>query len=162
MNMKIPSLRRLLGLGLLLAILHGCQDHGPPGLKVMDPWARAMMIQGVEGQEGAGGNSAVYLILRNEGGVADTLLGGASEAARAVEIHESYLEDDVMRMREVGPLEIPGGESVTLKPGGLHVMLLGLQESLVAGDSLSLTLEFRHSGSMRLQVPIRSPASGGM
>lgn len=161
--MKITafSLLSLLGFGVLLGILSGCGAEGGPGLEVLDPWARPMMMREPGGRS-SGGNSAVYLSLRNSGGAADTLLGGETPVAGAVEIHESFLEDDVMRMRAVGPLEVPPGGVVDLKPGGLHVMLIDLRESLVAGDTLSLTLRFSVSGPLTLRVPIQAAGSGGM
>ena len=162
--MKITTslrMRPLLGFGVLLGILSGCDMAGEPSLDVLDPWARPMMIREA-GSGASGGNSAVYLALRNSGGAVDTLLGGETPVAGRVEIHESFLEDDVMRMQEVGPLEVPPGESVHLKPGGLHLMLLDLRESLVAGDTLSLTLGFSVSGPLTLRVPVQASGSGGM
>ena len=147
--------------GLFLGILSGCDTEGEPRLEALDPWARPMMIR-EPGGRASGGNSAVYLALRNSGGAPDTLLGGETPVAGAVEIHESFLEEDVMRMREVGPLEVPAGDDVHLKPGGLHIMLVDLRKSLVAGDTLSLTLRFSVSGPVTLRVPVQAAGSGGM
>ena len=126
-------------------------------ITLADPWARAMPFLAEEGE--AGVNSAVYLRIRNEGSAPDRLLGGETSAAGAVEIHESFLEGEIMRMRAVDGLEIPAGAVVELRPGGLHVMLLDLQEPLLAGEELGLTLHFQEAGALETTVPIRAPAS---
>lgn len=106
--------------------------------------------------EGPATNSAVYLVIRNGGEPTERLTGGESPVAEAVEVHESRIENDVMRMREVGILEIPPGDSVVLKPGGLHIMLMGLRRPLVEGAEIDLTLFFELSGNRHLRIPVRS------
>jgi copper(I)-binding protein len=108
----------------------------------------------------AGANSAVYMVLRNEGSVPDQLVGAESSVAGAVEIHESRMVDDVMGMVEVGAVEVPSGGVVRLEPGGLHVMLLNLSSALSPGDTLELSLHFQVSGPQILQVPVRAPSGG--
>lgn len=109
---------------------------------------------------GASTNSAVYFILRNGGEETDRLTGGETPAAAAVQIHESRMVDDVMRMERVDGLDIPPGGAVELKPGGLHIMLLGLTRSLVEGEEIDLTLHFLRSGKVVVTVPVR--LLGGM
>ncbi len=121
------------------------------------PWARAMPVLQPEG--GPGTNSALYLNIRNDGRGEDRLLGGSTPAATAVEVHESYLEGEVMRMRRVDALALPPSSTTELKPGGLHIMLIDLVHPLMEGDSLALTLRFETSGSLELSVPVRG--SGG-
>ena len=106
--------------------------------------------------EGAGTNSAAYLVIRNGGESTDRLTGAATPVAEAVEVHESRVVNDVMTMREVGVLEIPPGDSVVLKPGGLHLMLLGLRAPLLEGEELDLTLNFEVAGERHLRIPVRS------
>ena len=137
-------------------LLMSCGDGGAsdaPEIEVDGGWARAMPLMEEEG--GAGTNSAVYLLLRNHGGVADRLTGGKTPAAAAVEIHESRMVDDVMRMRKVDGLDLPPGGAVELKPGGLHIMLLGLTKSLIGGEGIELTLHFQRSGDLVVTVPVR-------
>lgn len=146
---------------LLVSPLLGCRGGDPgPEILVEDAWARAMPLMTGTAM-GSGTNSAVYGLIRNEGRSGDVLLGGATEVAVSVEVHESRVEEDVMRMRRVDSLDIPGGGTVELRPGGLHVMLLGLSEPLVEGGALQLTLRFRHAGDVRIDVPIRSLNAGG-
>jgi copper(I)-binding protein len=99
-------------------------------------------------------NSAIYLTLRNEGTASDRLLGGRTPAANAVEVHQSLLVEDVMRMERLDGLGLPPDSVVELKPGGFHLMLLGLTRSLEEGDELELTLSFQRSGDLTLQVPV--------
>jgi len=109
---------------------------------------------------GASTNSAVYLILRNGGEETDRLTGGETPVAAAVQIHESRMVDDVMRMQRVHGLDIPPGDAVELKPGGLHIMLLGLTKSLVEGEEIDITLHFLLSGDLVVRVPVQ--LLGGM
>jgi copper(I)-binding protein len=101
-------------------------------------------------------NSAVYLTLQNAGDTPDRLLGGRTPAASAVEVHQSRLVDDVMRMEKLDGLELPPGSRVELKPGGVHLMLMGLTRSLEEGGELELTLSFERSGDLILTVPVRN------
>jgi len=110
----------------------------------------------LEGEAGIGTNSAVYFRLQNRGGIADRLMGGETSAAERVEIHESSMVDDVMRMREVDGLEVPSHGAVELKPGGAHIMLFGLTRSLLGGEQIDLTLRFQHSEDLTVTVPIHA------
>jgi copper(I)-binding protein len=131
---------------------------GEAGLVVMDPWARP-------GQ--AGDNSAVYFIIDNSRGESDNLLRASSDAAGAVELHMSMIaeqpagdgtgaipEGEVMRMVPQESVAVPSRGTVDFEPGGLHVMLVDLQQNLVVGESLALTLEFEQAGEITLEVPI--------
>ena len=149
-----------LGLFLLLGLLGCGAETGAPELEVMDPWARPRMVR--VGDEGPlpGATSGVYLEIRNRGPAADRLLGGETPSATEIQIHESYLEEDVVRMRRVDGVDLPAGGVVALKPGGLHLMLLDLRQSLQEGDTLSLTLTFQHAPPARLRIPVRGVGQG--
>lgn len=139
----------------------GGHGHGAGGhvtvagdLEIASPWARAML----PGQRAGGG----YLTVANKGEHADRLVGGSSPSAGRVEIHTMEVVDDVMTMRPVeGGLEIPAGESVELKPGGLHLMFMDVGAPFAEGDTLSVTLEFEKAGQVELAVPVRSARGGG-
>ena len=60
-----------------------------------------------------------------------------------------------MKMRRVGAIEIPPGESVRLEPGGLHMMLMGVSSPLETGERISVTLVFERAGEVVLSVPVR-------
>ncbi|MDO8352682.1 MAG: copper chaperone PCu(A)C [Aestuariivirga sp.] len=89
---------------------------------------------------------AVYMTLMNQGAAADRLLAVTTRAAMSAEIHETLMEDGVAKMRPVGVFDIPAGGSVELKPGGYHIMLMGLNAPLKKGDMIMLQLKFEHAG----------------
>ncbi|MBE9557659.1 MAG: copper chaperone PCu(A)C, partial [Proteobacteria bacterium] len=90
----------------------------------------------------------------------DKLISAATANAKKTEIHETKMEDGIMKMRMVmGGLTIPAGGKVELKPMGLHVMLMGVTEKLIEGETLMLTLTFEKAGSVELSVPIAGPGA---
>ena len=155
-----PKIRALSALPAILLPLCCGGGDADGGLRLLDAWVRPMAVEVEEGGSLSRANSAVYLMVRNPGSGPDRLLGGETPVAAAVEVHESFLEGDVMRMREVATVEIPPGGDLEFKPGGLHLMLLDLRQALNVGDTISLTLTFQESGSMLLRVPVQT--MGGM
>ncbi|MBX9715353.1 MAG: copper chaperone PCu(A)C [Burkholderiaceae bacterium] len=105
-----------------------------------------------EGQTVGGG----YLKLANKG-AADRLVSASSPAAGAVEIHTMSMEGDVMKMRQVDAIELATGQTVELKPGGYHLMLMGLKAPLKAGDKLPLTLKFEKAGEVVVTINVEEP-----
>ena len=83
------------------------------------------------------------------------MTGAQSDVAEAVELHETKMENDVMRMQPVASVEVPAGGQVTFEPGGLHIMLIGLQRELEAGDRFKITLQFEESGTLTVEVSVR-------
>ena len=128
------------------------------GINVEDAWARAA----TRPSEGTGGTSAIYLLIRNQAGERDQLIGATSDAAATTEVHRTQVEDGVMRMRPAGPVEVPAGGTVTLQPGGLHVMLIDLQRDLVAGERVAVTLHFARAGDLPVDAEVRAPMSAPM
>ena len=103
--------------------------------------------------------SGGYMTIRNQGDEADRLIGGAAAFAGKVEIHEMVMDGDVMRMREIADgIEIPPGETVTLMPGGLHVMFMQLNETLEEGAELPATLTFEKAGDVEVVFNVESLA----
>ncbi len=170
--MKRPTIHRLtlVFLGFpVLCVLPSCRDDGSSdaNIRVEQAWARPTpLLPGPGGAAeagqsgGASTNAAVYLDLENRADVADWLVGGVTPAARAVELHESRMEGEVMRMRPVDSLEVPAGGRMELRPGGLHFMLIGLNRSLEAGDTLDLLLRFRRGGDVEARVLIQRRGGG--
>jgi copper(I)-binding protein len=102
-----------------------------------------------------GGTGAAFLTIANSSDFADRLVGAKTAAAKTVEIHEMRNEGDVMKMAPLDDgLEIPAGATVELKPGGFHIMMIGLTKNLKAGESFELTLTFEQAGEVALTVPI--------
>jgi copper(I)-binding protein len=108
------------------------------------------------------GTGAAYLTITNNGDEADRLIGASSDAAVVVEIHDMVVEDEVMSMIHLEDgLEIPAGESVVLEPMGLHVMLVGLNYSLMPGESFDITLTFERAGEVTVTAQIATELPEG-
>jgi periplasmic copper chaperone A len=131
---------------------HGA--HGTAaGIEIADGWARASA-----GQARAG---AAYMSLRNTGDAEDRLTGAETPAASRTEIHTHIKDGTIMRMREVeGGIVLPPGKTVTLEPGGLHVMLIGLTQPLQEGETFPLTLKFEKAGDKTVEIAVRGVAAG--
>jgi copper(I)-binding protein len=101
-------------------------------------------------------NSAAYLTIENRGDATDRLVGVSFDAAQRVELHESFVDEQgIASMRPVSNVELPAGGEARLEPGGLHVMLFGLDAPLSAGDSVRLVLEFEVSGRLTVTAVVR-------
>ncbi|MEL6151138.1 MAG: copper chaperone PCu(A)C [Chloroflexota bacterium] len=111
-----------------------------------------------------GGTSAAYMFIENTGSEDVTLTSSATDMADIVEIHETSMNDNnVMQMRPLADgLVIPAGERVELRPGGFHVMLLGLQEPFLDGDALFLELTFDNGETIAIAAPIEDRLMMGM
>lgn len=100
---------------------------------------------------------AVYLTL-DTAGEAARLVAIESPVAERVELHEMRHEGGAMRMRKLGPpFTLDGAEPLVLEPGGLHLMLIGLKQPLVAGDHYTLKFVFEQAGPVSVDVEVRSP-----
>lgn len=120
-----------------------------------EPWARAATRT-----VGAGtATSAVYMRLRNAGRTDDTLLGVQAEVAAVAELHQSFLDNGVMRMRPIPSAALPAGSTLALEPGGLHVMLIDLREDLREGTEIRVRLRFERAGEIEVLAPVH-PATG--
>lgn len=149
---------------LLSAAVAGCSAATRPaaaGIEVSQVWARAVQVSGSADAGAAampGANSVVYLVLTNPGDAPDRLLSAASDVARALEIHDTVLVDDVMIMQQVSDgVEIPAHGRVEIKPGGLHIMLIGLTDDLLPGETFPLTLQFERAGALTIEAEVRQP-----
>jgi len=98
-----------------------------------------------------------FLKIQNQGG-ADRLLAASSSAAGMVQLHSMAMDGNVMKMREVEAIELPAGKTVELKPGGLHIMLMGLKAPLKAGSSVPLTLKFEKAGAVTVNLTVATQA----
>lgn len=104
-----------------------------------------------------GPTSAIYMLLSNSGKEADALVAVKADVSEKVELHQTTISNDVMRMEPVEKIEIPAGGQVELKKGGLHVMLLGVKQQLKAGDTFKATLVFSRAGEIPVEVEVRDP-----
>lgn len=131
-------------LALLSAMPVEAHDARAGALTVDHPFARATAAR----------NGAAYMTIANGGGAPDRLLRARTEAAAKVELHTIVRQGDIMQMREVPSIDIPARGKAELKPGGFHVMLLGLAKPLVEGQSFPLVLEFEKAGAVQVTVNV--------
>ena len=137
-------------------------DYDVGSLHVRQPWARAT-------PKGASAGAA-YLTVTNNGAAPDRLRCAGSDAAAQCQIHTMSMENGVMKMRPVeGGIEIKPGETVTLKPGSDHLMLMNIKHPLEAGKTVEATLQFEKAGTVNVEFAILAmgaaapgaPAGGG-
>ena len=105
----------------------------------------------------ADGLSAVYMVIENTGDQPDRLLHAHCDVAGTVELHETKMEGGVMKMQPVDGIDIPAKGTVELKPGGLHIMLIGLTRDLNPGDEIGLELHFDKAGHVPVKAVVQKP-----
>jgi periplasmic copper chaperone A len=138
----------VLALGLL-ATPAWAHDYKLGALQIGHPWARATAPTAP-----AGGG---FLTITNTGTTPDRLVSAKSPTANMVQIHEMKMEGNVMRMRELEKgLEIPPGGTVTLAPGGFHLMMMGLKAPLKQGEKVPVTLTFEKAGSIDVELDVEA------
>ena len=129
------------------------------GIEIYAPWVRAATMKSDmgEGMHGGGAVTGAFMLLKNTTAEADMLLSAESDVAAEVQIHETSMSNGVMSMSEVFGVEIPAGGQAELKPGGYHVMLIGLNQDLEAGQMVTLRLVFQNAGEVVIQAEVRNP-----
>lgn len=146
----------LLTLALSLAISAApalAQAFKAGDIVVEKPWARATP----KGAEVGGG----YLVIRNNGAAPDRLTGIKADFA-TVEVHQMTTENGVSKMRELKDgLSIPAHGSVGFSPGGYHLMFTHLTHPLTEGESVKVTLDFEHAGSVPVAFPVMGIGAAG-
>jgi periplasmic copper chaperone A len=160
----MPSVRfHAIALLILNAVCSTCasaQQVKAGDLVIDHAWARATPA----GAKVGGG----FLTIDNKGTTPDKLMGASSRAAGKVEVHETAINNGVATMRPVKDgLSIPAGQSVTLAPGGYHLMMMELKGPLKKGDKLVVTLVFEKAGEVKATFDIQGigatgPTSGQM
>ncbi len=134
---------------LLAALcLAGCTQPSSNSLEVTDAWIRP-----VDASLGIAG--ALYLTIDNQTASPVTLRSSMTAIADTIELHQSTMTDNVMRMRPVNTLRIEPGELLTFAPGGNPLMLKNLSASLVAGDSIGFTLQFAQHPPVDVQAAVQ-------
>ena len=147
-------------------LLNACGANAPdePVIVIEDPWVRAAIVIEEDSQDAseedmamASSTSAAYMRIRNEGKQDDRLIAVHGDVSKFVELHTTETRNGVSMMAKVNAIDIPGRRSVTLESGGLHVMLIKLNQDLRPGDTVELTLEFEKSGQIPVQAEVRAP-----
>lgn len=138
----------LLWLGLLTGVLLSCTATAPSEpIEVSGVWVRPGQTM-----------SVAYLQISNHGRSPQQLVGVETAVAASAALHETRMEEDIMRMRPVDAVTIDPGATVALEEGGLHVMLMDLAAPLREGDSVSLTLHFASGESVSVVAQVRQVA----
>ena len=127
------------------------RDQQVGALAISNIWARPTV--------GQTPNGVVYMTIANRGQAPDRLISVQSTAAGKAELHTTIAEGTVMQMRPVSSIEIAAGNTAELKPGGFHVMLLGLKTPLAAGKAFPLTLTFEKAGTTTVDVTVQRGAA---
>ncbi len=143
----------LLALGLLGGPAAAGNDAEVGGIVVENAWARATMK--------AVKNGAAYFVLHNTGDAKDFLVDAESPAAKKAGLHTHTMKDGVMEMGPVDRIAVEPGSPTVLEPGGLHVMLMGLNAPLKEGDSFPLTLTFEDAGTTTVDVGVKAMGAMG-
>lgn len=141
-------------LALALALLAPAaigHDHDKGDIQVRHPWSRATPPGAKVG--------VAYMEIRNRGGQADKLLAASTPIARAVEMHITQREGEVMKMRQVQAFEIPARERYALRPGGSHLMLVELKQPLEQGERFTMRLRFERAGELEIELEVQEAGS---
>ena len=130
----------------IIAVPAGAHSYETGHLVIGHPWSRPT----APGRPVA----VAYLSITNNGTAADALISASTPQATSVQMHQTSLSEGMARMRPLEELAIAPGKTVKIEPGGIHLMLVGLNGPLLAGSTVPLTLVFRTAGSITVQLNI--------
>jgi len=142
---------RAIAVGIAICVAGGtavAESFSAGGIRIGSPWARATPSGATVG--------AGYLTITNRSSEPDWLVGGSAAPASRFEVHATVMEKGVARMRQVPALEIRPGETVELKPGGVHVMFMGLKQPLKQGQKVKGTLVFKTAGTVAVEFTVQA------
>ena len=145
--------RAFLGAAFGLAMIPVMATTALAGAKISveNPYARPPM--------GSGKVAAAFMTLKNDGDEADKLIAAKGDVAKDIQLHTHIMEKKdgkvIMRMRQVPFMAVPAHGKTVLKPGGLHIMLIGTTRDLKPGDTFDLTLVFEKAGKVKVTVPVK-------
>ena len=132
-----------------------CALTGPAlagSITIENPYARPSL--------GAARSSAAYLTVMNSSGKADRLMSASGVVARKIGLHTHIHENGIMKMRPVAAIEIPANGKAVLKPGGFHIMIMGVKKPLKIGGKFTLTLHFERAGPVQVTFPVKKIGAG--
>lgn len=148
-NMLFPFIGLALATFTVPLLAHGSAIGK---IKIDHPWTRETAATQTVG----GG----FLTIRNNGKTADRLVSATSPLATEVQIHTMRMDGGVMRMRQLKDgIAIPAGQSIELKPGGLHLMFTGLKKPFKQGTKIAATLKFARAGSVPVSFAVQPVGS---
>lgn len=138
----------LLLVSSLLAGSAWAVDYQVGPIHIMAPFSKALPPNSK--------NGAVYLTLINHGHQSDQLVGVTTPMAEYTEIHIHSMEDGMMKMRKVDSVDLPPHETVLFAPGGKHIMLIGLAQTLKEGENFPLRVHFKEAGHVSVEVAVKA------
>lgn len=158
--MRHPSLRLTVPAVVALLMIAGAMPGSAqsPSVEVRGAWVRrAPLPTGDTGsmRMGDGATAAAYITIHNRSGASEELLSVTSDVADSVEVHETRWMSGMAMMEPVRRLTVAPHASVEMKPGGIHLMLLGLRRALDPGDRVTLRLVFRQAGPVTVRAEVR-------
>ncbi len=144
---------------IVCALLFACIAHSATAqqykigdIEILHPWTRETAI-GIKVGSG-------YLYIINHGNIPDRLISVSTKGVQTTEIHSMAVVNDIMKMEKMHHgIEIPGNGEVTLKPGGDHIMFMGLSQPFKRGDKISAKLTFEKAGTIDVEFSVN--AMGG-
>ncbi|MCF7352632.1 copper chaperone PCu(A)C [Vibrio sp. CK2-1] len=137
---------------ILSSLLISGSAFAHDGLKYDEPYARATPPNAV--------NSAVFMTIENHMKVERALVSASTDVAEKTELHTVEKEGDLMKMRQVDRITLPAEGEVVLKPGSYHIMLLGVKQPLVEGETISVNLSYANGETETLEVPVKKVMAG--
>lgn len=151
-------MKTLVGTALALALAAftlpaAAGDAKSGAIEIKDAWARASPAKAPVG--------GAFVTITNGGTTTDNLLGASADVSKTVELHTHIAQGEVMRMVAVGSIELQPGKTVAMAPGGLHIMLIGLNAPLKEGTSFPLELTFAQAGKVTVTVDVRPVGAMG-
>jgi periplasmic copper chaperone A len=145
---------RILALALLMALFSNAPlmaATSADSIMIKDPYVRAVP----PGQP----NSAAFMTIHNQGGGDYAIVHAKSDSAKVLELHTHTKVNGMMRMRQIPQIDIPTS-GIQLKPGGLHIMLIGLKQQLKPGQNVGLELIFADGSKKHIIAPVRKIMTG--
>jgi len=154
MKLSPPSLAGVL---ICVSAVAFASDYKVGSIEIDNPWSRATP----EGASIAVG----YMTIKNNGSAPERLIAASVDAAGSVEFHSTVMDNGVSKMRELPSIEISPGQTIELKPGGTHAMLVDLKHPLQKGEYIAGSLTFEHAGTVRIEylvegIGARNPEHG--
>lgn len=151
---SVLAVKRMLSAIFISALTLSACTSSEKGVTVHNAWMRPT----VQGE-----NGAVYFVVSNHSGEADELVGASSAIAELVEIHEGSMAEgaDVMQMNQVFSVPLERGAEVAFEPGGLHMMLVNLNQEVTVGENVELTLHFKNHEDIPVSVSVAEFAPTG-
>ncbi len=113
---------------------------------IKDPWIRAVPPSSK--------NTALFMTIINKSDKQDVLLSVTTDIAKMVMIHKTVEENGIMKMKHVKELTIPPHSQIELKPGSLHIMIMGLKRPIKEGEKIKVMLFFKNAGKIIISAPV--------